>query len=104
MVSGSMATLRPDNWGELQEALFVDACDPTLGRHRSPYAFRGFSDTSHRLETTLIRLGGNFENLERHLLRNLFRKYAHRDVVERDSLWHWLSLAQHHRLPTRLMD
>ena len=25
-------------------------------------------------------------------------------MVERDSLWHWLSLAQHHRLPTRLMD
>ena len=61
------------------------------------------SDTSHRLETTLIRLGGNFEDLERHLLRNL-RKYAHRDVVEWDSLWHWLSLAQHYRLPTRLMD
>ena len=103
MVSGSMATLRPDNWSELQEALFVDACDPTVGRHRSPYAFRGLSDTSHRLETTLIRLGGNFEDLERHLLRN-FRKYAHRDVVEWDSLWHWLSLAQHYRLPTRLMD
>jgi hypothetical protein len=49
----------------LQETLFVDAWDPTLGRHRSPYAFRGLSDTSHRLETTLIRLGGNFEDLER---------------------------------------
>jgi hypothetical protein len=65
MVSGSMATLRPDNWSELQEALFVDAWAPTVGRHRSPYAFRGLSDTSHRLETTLIRLGGNFEDLER---------------------------------------
>jgi hypothetical protein len=103
MVSRSMATLRPDGWGELQEALFVDAWDPALGRHRSPYAFRGLSDASYRLETTLIRLGGDFEDLERHLLRN-FRKYAHRDVVERDSLWHWLSLAQHHGLPTRLMD
>jgi hypothetical protein len=85
----------------LEEGL--DCRGQTLGRHRSPYAFRGLSDTSHRLETTLIRLGGNFEDLERHLLHNL-RKYAHRDVVERDSLWHWLSLAQHHRLPTRLMD
>lgn len=103
MVNGYMTTLRPDSWGELQEALFVDAWDPALGRHRSPYAIRGLSDASYCLETALIRLGGDFEDLERHLLRN-FRKYAHRDVVERDSLWHWLSLAQHHGLPTRLMD
>ena len=50
-----------------------------------------------------MRLGGRYGELERHLLRN-FRKYAHRDVVERDSFWHWMSVAQHHGLPTRLMD
>ena len=36
-------------------------------------------------------------------MRN-FRKYAYREVVQGDSLWHWLSLAQHYGLPTRLMD
>lgn len=50
-----------------------------------------------------MRLGGPYASLERHLLRN-FRKYAHRDVVERDSVWHWLAVAQHHGLPTRLLD
>lgn len=49
----------------------------------------GLGDVSHPLTTTLIRLGGGGAALEKHLLRN-FRKYAHRDVVQRDSVWHWL--------------
>jgi hypothetical protein len=69
----------------------------------SRYAFRGLSDAHYHLETTLIRLGGNYADLERHLLRN-FKKYAHRNVVKGDSIWHWLSVAQHYGLPTRLLD
>ena len=38
------------------------------------------------------------------LLRN-FRKYAHAQASTGvDSIWHWLTLAQHHGLPTRLVD
>jgi hypothetical protein len=94
---------RVDTWSELQEALFADSYDAHLGRYRSPFAFRGLAIAKHGLKTSLIRMGGNFAVLERHLLRN-FQKYAHRDVVERDSFWHWLSTAQHHGLPTRLLD
>ena len=96
-------TFRVKSWFELEEQLFEGAMNPTLDRYRSPYAFRGVQDTSYRLETTLIRLGGDFARMEQHLLRN-FRKYAHRDVVERDSVWHWLAVAQHRGLPTRLLD
>jgi hypothetical protein len=98
-----MEELRVENWNELQDALFAESWIEEIGRHRSRYAFRGLSDARDRLETTLIRLGGDYAGLERHLLRN-FRKYAHRRVVERDSVWHWLSVAQHYGLPTRLMD
>ncbi len=96
-------TIRIASWGELQEALFADAWVPEIGRYRSRYAFRGLSDADYPLATTLMRLGGAYAELERHLLRN-FRKYAHRRVVERDSVWHWLSVAQHYGLPTRLLD
>lgn len=96
-------TFRAKNWFELEAQLFEGALNPALDRYRSPYAFRGVQDVSYRLETTLIRLGGDFAKMEHHLLRN-FRKYAHRDVVERDSVWHWLAVAQHRGLPTRLLD
>ena len=98
-----MNEIRVENWGELQDALFDDSWNSQIGRYRSPFAFRGLSDAKHDLRTSLIRLGGDFATLERHLLRN-FQKYAHQDVVERDSFWHWLSTAQHHGLPTRLLD
>src|SRR5271157_247328 len=99
----AMNEVRVSSWSELQDQLFEDSWNPELGRFRSRYAFRGLSDAGYRLETTLMRLRGKYVELERHLLRN-FRKYAHRDVVESDSLWHWLSVAQHYGLPTRLLD
>lgn len=98
-----MNDVRVHSWDELQHALFEDSWNPELQRFRSRFAFRGLSDAAYRLETTLVRLQGDFDQLERHLLRN-FKKYAHRNVVQQDSLWHWLSVAQHYGLPTRLLD
>jgi hypothetical protein len=95
--------IRIGSWSELQNELFADSWDPALGRFRSRFAFRGLSDASYRLETALIRLGGDFAPLERHLMRN-FKKYAHRSAVVGESFWHWMSMAQHYGLPTRLLD
>ena len=91
------------SWNDLQTKLFDDSWNEKLGRFRSRYAFRGLSDRNYKLESRLSRHGGNFRKLENHLLRN-FKKYAHRSVVEKDSIWHWLSVAQHYGLPTRLLD
>jgi hypothetical protein len=98
-----MQEIRARSWNELQDALFVESWNAELGRYRSRFAYRGLSDAGYTLETTLMRLSGPYVTLERHLLRN-FKKYAHRKFVERDSLWNWLSVAQHYGLPTRLLD
>jgi hypothetical protein len=94
---------RVHSWEELQKALFAGSWRPDLQRFRSTYAFRGLSKAENGLETSLARLGGNYEQMEPHLLRN-FRKYASRTAVEDDSIWNWLALAKHHGLPTRLLD
>ncbi len=91
------------SWQHLIERLYANSWNADIDRFRSPFAFRGITDAKWSLVTSAQRLGGNVALLERHLLRN-FRKYAHRDVVERDSLWYWLTMAQHHGLPTRLLD
>lgn len=98
-----MPELRVSSWSELLERLFDDTWQPELRRHRSPYVFRGMNDAAYPLQTTLAQLGDGFAAMERHLLRN-FRKYAQGNLVEADTPWHWLSLAQHHGLPTRLLD
>lgn len=98
-----MEDVTATSWNDLQDKLMEGSWNPQLGLFRSPFAFRGVCRADHPLQTGLSRLGGDFAAMERHLLRN-FRKYAHRDVVETDSVWHWISLGQHHGLPTRLLD
>ena len=98
-----MQVERAESWSHLQELLFAGLWSPELGRWRADAVFRGEGRATNDLTTSLQRLGGPSPQLERHLLRN-FRKYAHRVAVARESTWHWLALAKHHGLPTRLLD
>ena len=98
-----MSDIRVSSWNELNEHLYEGSWQGSLGRFRSPFAFRGMQNAAHDLRTSLMRLGEAHETLEAHLLRN-FRKYAQRDAVPGDSVWNWLAVAQHHGLPTRLLD
>jgi FRG domain-containing protein len=98
-----MNEIRISGWNELNDRIFEGAWNEPLGRYRSAYAFRGLSNAAYDLKTSLMRLGGNYARMESHLLRN-FKKYAFQDAVSTDSVWNWLSVAQHHGLPTRLLD
>lgn len=98
-----MKEVRVGSWNDLQDALFDDTWNPTIRRFRSTFAYRGLSVESFHLTNSLSRLGSPYPTMERNLLKQ-FKKYAHRHIVERDTEWHWLSIAQHHGLPTRLLD
>src|SRR3954449_6787106 len=99
------ATTRPvgietvNSWRELDDA--IAAASGPLHAH-SPLVFRGLPRSDYANVSSLARLSGDYASLERHLIRN-FRKYAHREAPG-PTVWDWLSLAQHHGLPTRLLD
>jgi hypothetical protein len=88
------------SWRELDDAIAEAGASPD--RAHSSLVFRGLARSSYSNVSSLARLGAEAPRLERHLIRN-FRKYAHR-ARPGPTLWDWLSLAQHHGLPTRLLD
>ena len=98
-----MKSVRVRNWNELNDRLFEDTWFQPHGRFRGPFVFRGMSNVSWDLRTSLMRLAGQFDKVEGSLLRN-FRKYGHRNADSGGLFWHWLVVAQHHGLPTRLLD
>jgi hypothetical protein len=98
-----MPDIRVSSWNELQERLYEHSWQSGLRRFRSSFAFRGMEDAGDDLVTGLARLGGPYEQTEPHILR-AFRKYARPESAAGSSFWNWLALAQHHYLPTRLLD
>jgi hypothetical protein len=98
-----MNDIRIQTWSELNDALFRDSWNAAIQRFRSDFAYRGDPVAAWDLRTGLMRLGGDFADLEGHMLRN-FKKYAPANAVPEDSVWNWLAVAQHHGLPTRLLD
>lgn len=98
-----MEELRVSSWTELVDRLYESSWDVPHGRFRSSYVFRGLPDWRYHRKTSLCRLGGDFSRVEEALLRN-FRKYAHQSQSPGNSWWNWLAMAQHHGLPTRLLD
>ena len=93
-----------ESWSDLCDKLFTNSWQPDINRFRSNYAFRGVSNKAYDLKTSLMRLCPDHPELEYHLLRN-YRKYAEVPLAEPGSSdWWWLTIAQHHGLPSRLLD
>jgi hypothetical protein len=91
------------DWLSLQKHIFANSWKPQLRRFRTNYVYRGGIGSRPQLHPGIFKLGKYPYETEGHLLRN-FRKYADRQGASNQSVWNWLALAQHHGLPTRLLD
>jgi hypothetical protein len=95
-------SLSVGSWRELDDAIADSSWCRHPSRVRPTVVWRGLARSSYSNVASLARLGTDYPRLERHLERN-FRKYAHREAPG-PTIWDWLSLGQHHGLPTRLLD
>lgn len=105
----SIAERSIDSLGALLDLVTPEAPDPASGRHRSAGVYRGSGCATWPLLTSLDRLGGvdaphGKAHLEPHVLRS-FVRYS-RPHLRHDPAndWELLILAQHHGVPTRLLD
>jgi hypothetical protein len=95
--------------GALVDHATPDEPDPATGRRRDLGVYRGVGDARWPMLTSLDRLGGlepphTKRALEEHILRN-FARYSRPHVPEPSrSDWELLAAAQHHGVPTRLLD
>ena len=67
------------------------------------WVYRGVSDSDYLLTPKARRLGLD-STQERRVFRAFFREAAAYGMTEHDSEWDSLAVAQHHGLPTRLLD
>ncbi len=106
--SPAIAEIEITSLGQLVDLLMPDV-EPTTNRRRAPRVYRGSTSTSASapLLAALDRLGGidpphRKVDLEEHLLRS-FARYARPYLTSNDE-WELMVAAQHHGVPTRLLD
>lgn len=95
--------------GDLIDKVTPAEPDPVTGRWRDCGVYRGAADASRALLTSLDRLGGldpphSKAGLEEHILRNFLRYSRPHFPGGPANEWELLVAAQHHGLPTRLLD
>jgi hypothetical protein len=109
-MSGAVREVTVHALVELIQEVAPQRPDPNTGRLREQAVYRGVADTDRALLTSLDRLGvpevppHSRGHLEEHLMRNFLRYARPHLQVAPGNEWEVLVLAQHHGLPTRLLD
>lgn len=106
----SIRTVVVHSLGELLDVVTPAKPDEQTGRRRDTGVYRGAANADRPLLTSLDRLGGMHPphtkaDLEEHILRNFIRySRPHLDEARPHDDWELLITAQHHGVPTRLLD
>ena len=95
--------------GDLIDKVTPTAPDPRTGRRRDSGVYRGENNAHRPLLTSLDKLSGigsphGKADLEEHMLRNFIRYSRPYFSTPPVNDWEVLVSAQHHGLPTRLLD
>ncbi|HEY7614163.1 MAG TPA: FRG domain-containing protein [Gemmatimonadales bacterium] len=105
----SVTTVTIESLADLIAKVTPSTPDPTTGRRRDSGVYRGAADAAWPLLTSLDTLGGvhpphSKAELEEHILRNFIRYSRPFFAMPAVNEWEVLIAAQHHGLPTRLLD
>jgi hypothetical protein len=105
----SITTVTIDSLADLIARVTPSSPDPETGRHRDTGVYRGAADAGWPLLTSLDTLGGvspphTKAELEEHVLRNFIRYSRPFFQTAPVNEWEVLIAAQHHGLPTRMLD
>ncbi|HEY2932738.1 MAG TPA: FRG domain-containing protein [Acidobacteriota bacterium] len=107
--SAQIVEIGVSSLGDLIDKVTPTDPNPVTGRRRDSGVYRGAYDAGRPLLTSLDRLGGSKPahtkaDLEEHLLRNFIRYSRPYFSPTHVNDWELLVAAQHHGLPTRLLD
>lgn len=91
------------SFNELQAEVFTDVWNPSLRRYRDNRVYRGVADKTWGMTPSLNRACPHDLTLEKQMLRS-FKKYGYADLLQVNSFWQMLAMAQQFGLPTRLLD
>lgn len=106
----SVREIQVHSLGEFIDVVTPREPDRQTGRRRDTGVYRGASNALGSLLTSIDRLGGiepphTKVDLEEHILRNFIRySRPHLDDARPHDDWELLIAAQHHGVPTRLLD